>query len=304
MHSYAVLLVLTSAVLHAAWNAQLKGFDDRSQFMASMSLSMGCVALICVLFLPLPTPAAWICIGCSTILHTAYNLLLLHTYRRSDFSSAYPIARGVSPLLVSLGAFVLMRQQLGALAIIGIALISAGIVVLATENRNTGTHATLSAVATGVTIAAYTVTDGMGVQRSHNVLSYTAWVFSSYLLMPIVLLSLRHRVRLVTRSSLRRAVIAALFSLAAYTLVLWATRYVDVGVVSALRETSVLWAIILGRIYLGESFTWRRAAAAFIICSGIALLVLKIGKSIPLKATSPVKPQQAAVVLDEKVAAL
>jgi drug/metabolite transporter (DMT)-like permease len=275
MHGYAIALVLLSAILHATWNALLKGHTDRSQFMANMSLSMGALALICVPFVPLPSSSAWGCIFLSAVLHVAYNLLLLQNYRLSDFSSAYPIARGISRPLVTFGAFLLMRQWPNAFAILGVTMISAGIVFLATGRSKAGTYATLSALATGAIIAAYTVTDGMGVQRSQSTLSYTVWVFASYLFMPVVLLLLRTPVRLVNVQGLPRAVGAGVFSLAAYTLVLWATRYVDMGIVSALRETSVLWAILLGYVFLGEAFTWRRMVSASIICLGIALLVLK-----------------------------
>ena len=275
MHGYAVALVLLSAVLHATWNAQLKGSSDRSQFMANMSTAVGVLALICIPFVPLPVGSAWVCIALSSVLHVTYNLLLLQNYRISDFSSAYPIARGISPMLVTLGAFVLMHQRPGVLAIGGVALISAGIVFLSTGKEKAGTRATLSALATGVVIAAYTVTDGMGVQRSQNTLTYTAWVFASYLVMPVVLLLLRIPVKIVKTEGLPRAAGAGAFSLVAYTLVLWATHFVDVGIVSALRETSVLWAIVLGRIFLGEAFTWRKACSAFIICLGIAFLVLR-----------------------------
>jgi drug/metabolite transporter (DMT)-like permease len=274
MHHDAVALVLLSAILHATWNAQLKGCSDRSQFMANMSAAMGALALICVPFVPLPVGSAWVCICVSAIFHIAYNLLLLRNYRLSDFSSAYPIARGISPLLVTFGALLLMHQRPNVFAVCGVAMISAGIVFLSTGKAKTGTRATISALATGATIAAYTVTDGMGVQRSQNILSYIVWVFASYLLMPLVLLLLRTPVRLIKVQGLPRAAGAGFFSLAAYTLVLWATRYVDVGIVSALRETSVLWAIVLGRVFLGEAFTWRKAASASIICLGIAFLVL------------------------------
>ncbi|MCU1320829.1 MAG: transporter of the superfamily [Acidobacteriaceae bacterium] len=275
MHRHSVILVLLSAILHATWNAQLKGSSDRSQFMANMSTSMGVLALMCLPFVPLPVGSSWACIALSAVLHVVYNLLLLQNYRISDFSSAYPIARGISPLLVTFGAFVLMHQRPNVPAISGVAMISAGIVFLSTGKERASTRATLSALATGAVIAAYTVTDGMGIQRSQNTLTYTAWVFASYLLMPVVLLLLRIPVQIVKTENLPRAVGAGVFSLAAYTLVLWATHYVDVGVVSALRETSVLWAIVLGVLFLGEAFTWRRVVSASIICLGIRFLVLK-----------------------------
>jgi drug/metabolite transporter (DMT)-like permease len=274
MHGFAVTLVLFSAVFHATWNAQLKGGGDRPQFMASMSLVVGLLALVAALFVPLPTGSAWVCIALSAALHIVYNLLLLQNYRMSDFASAYPIARGISPLLVTLGGFLLMHQRPNAWVIAGVAMISAGIVFLSTGKGKAGRFATLSALATGGIIATYTVVDGMGVRRTEKTLSYTAWVFASYLLMPAVLLLLKFPVRVVTARSLPRASGAGVLSLAAYTLVLWATHYADVGIVSALRETSVLWAIVIGRVFLGEEFTWRRAASASVICCGVFLLVV------------------------------
>jgi drug/metabolite transporter (DMT)-like permease len=281
MHGLALALVLFSAILHATWNAQLKGGDkaesgsdhDRPQFMASMSLVVGLIALCCAPFVPLPTQASWICIAISAVLHIVYNLLLLQNYKLSDFSSTYPIARGVSPLLVTLGAFFLMRQQPNVYTIVGVLLISAGIVFLSTGKGKISTFATCSALATGAVIAAYTVVDGMGVQRSKNTLSYTVWVFASYLLMPAVMRALRFPVRVRHTDSIPRAASAGVCSLVAYTIVLWATHYAPVGIVSALRETSVLWAIVIGRVFLGEAFTWRRTASASLICSGVFLLV-------------------------------
>jgi drug/metabolite transporter (DMT)-like permease len=274
MHRYAIALVLFSALLHATWNAQLKGGKDRPQFMSSMSLVMGLLALACVPFMPLPAKASWIFVALSAVLHLGYNLLLLQNYKMSDFASAYPIARGISPLLVTLGAFFLMHQQPNIFVTAGVAMISTGIVFLSTGKDKTNTFGTLSALATGAIIAAYTVVDGMGVQRSQYTISYTVWVFASYLLMPIVLLLLKFPIRAVHAESLPRATGAGVFSLAAYTLVLWATHYAAVGIVSALRETSVLWAIVIGRVFLGEAFTWRRTASAFLICCGVILLVV------------------------------
>ena len=274
MHGCAIAFVLLSAILHATWNAQLKGGGvNRPQFMANMSLVMGSAALICALFVALPARSSWVCIALSAALHIAYNLLLLQNYKMSDFASAYPIARGVSPLLVTLGGFLLMHQRPNVLSIGGVAMISAGIVFLSTGEEKTGAFATLSALGTGAIIAAYTVVDGMGVQRSQNTISYTAWVFASYLLMPAVLVLLKFPVRIAAAQSLPAAAGAGVFSLAAYTLVLWATNYADVGIVSALRETSVLWAILMARVFLGEAFTRRRTASALLICCGVLLVV-------------------------------
>jgi drug/metabolite transporter (DMT)-like permease len=197
---------------------------------------VGVLALICAPFVAWPSNSSWMCVAFSSVLHIAYNLLLLQNYKRSDLGSAYAIARGISPFLVTLGAFILMRQRPSAIAVAGVLMISAGIVFLSTGEAKTDKFATLSALATGAFIAAYTVVDGMGVQRSASTLSYIVWVFASYLFMPVVMLLLRMPVRAITLQSVPRPTGAGVFSLAAYTLVLRATHYVDVGIVSALRR--------------------------------------------------------------------
>jgi drug/metabolite transporter (DMT)-like permease len=274
MRERVILLVLLAAVLHAVWNALLKGCDDRAQFMARMSSAMGVLALIIVPFVSLPARASWVYIAVSAFLHIGYNMLLLETYKTSDFGSAYPIARGISPLLVTLGAFFLMQQRPTEVAIAAIALISAGIIFLSSE-RTGGRLATLSAVATGASIAAYTVVDGMGVRVSQNTVSYTAWVFASYLLMPVVLAILGSSYTSVNKRNMLRPAGAGLLSLAAYALVLWATHYEPVGIVSVLRETSVLWAVVLSRFFLGEKVSLRRVTSAVMICFGVFLLIAK-----------------------------
>ncbi len=277
MHAYAITFVLLAAILHATWNAQLKGGSDRPQLMASMSLVMGSLALLFALCVNAPNRASWGCVALSALLHLVYNLLLLQNYKMSDFSTAYPIARGISPLLVTFGGLLLMHQKPNAFAVAGITMISTGIIFLSTGKAKPGLYATLSALATGAVIAMYTVVDGMGVQRAQNTTSYTSWVFASYLAMPLVLWLMKFEVRILHTRVLPQATMAGLLSLIAYTVVLWATHYADVGVVSALRETSVLWAVLISRLFLGEAFTWRRAVSSAVICGGVFLIVARIG---------------------------
>ncbi len=273
MRGYAIPIVLLSAVLHAAWNAQMKGSTDRSRFLASMTAAVGLLAGLSIPFVPAPSRAAWACIGLSSALHLFYNFLLLQNYRISNFSTAYPIARGVSPLLITVGALVLMRQRPHIIAVAGVAMISIGILYLAKEQSRMGARATLFALGTGVAIAAYTVTDTIGVQRSGSTLSYVVWIFASYLLMPPGLLLLQNPIRFEKIQDSLRAVGAGALSMTAYFLVLWATHYVDVGIVSALRETSVLWALVIAHFLLGEPFTWKRFCSASAVCVGIVLLI-------------------------------
>lgn len=273
MHVSALILVLLSALLHAAWNAQLKAGKDQAQFMASMSLAVGVIALLCVPLVGLPSLRSWPCIAISGALHIVYNFLLLQKYKNADFSSVYPISRGVSPVLVSIGAFLFMRQHLAVPSLIGIGVISCGILLQVTGKNKLDLPLTVPAFATGATIAAYTVVDTIGVQRSENTASYSVWIFASYLCVPALLRLFRFRVHLLERASLPAAACAGVLSLIAYTVVLWATHYVAVGTVSALRETSVLWAAAIGRVFLGEKLTRRKIVSAVLICCGVILLV-------------------------------
>ena len=155
---------------------------------------------------------------------------------------AYRISRGVLPALVSLGALLFMRQQLAFLPLAGIVLISCGILLQVTGKNRLDLPSIVSAFATGATIAAYTIVDTIGVHRTESTASYSVWAFASYLFVPAPLRLVQLCVRLLDRVSLPKAAGAGVLSLTAYTVVLWATHYVAVGTVSALRETSVLWA--------------------------------------------------------------
>ena len=173
----------------------------------------------------LPSVRSWPCIVASGALHILYNFLLLQKYKNADFSSAYPISRGVSPVLVTLGALLFMHQRLALPTLLGVGLISSGILLQITGKNRLELRSTLPAFATGGTIAAYTVVDTIGVQRSNGTASYSVWIFASYVFVPLLLRLLRMRIRLFDRASLPGATSAGVFSLIAYTIVLWATHF-------------------------------------------------------------------------------
>ena len=169
MSPYVAGLVLTSAVLHASWNALLKGGGDRLRSVTVMALAASLASAAWAAFLPAPRAASWPYIGLSVVLHVAYNLLLVVAYRHGDLGVTYPIARGSSPLLVAAGAAILAGERLDAFTLVGIALVCGGIIGLAREYRGGKPLRVITpAVLTGVTIAAYTVVDGIGSRISGN----------------------------------------------------------------------------------------------------------------------------------------
>lgn len=159
------LIVLFAAVLHASWNALLRGGGDRLWSMTIMCIAIALACGLMVPFVPVPAAASWGCVALSALLHTGYNLFLVRTYRQGDLGQTYPIARGASPLLVALGAAVFARELPDAVSLAGVLLMSGGIATLAFQGRAIGQQALLFALGTGCFIGAYSVTDDRAVRR-------------------------------------------------------------------------------------------------------------------------------------------
>jgi drug/metabolite transporter (DMT)-like permease len=202
----------------------------------------------------------------------------MNSYRLGAFNQTYPIARGTSPLVVAVGAYFLANEHLGAAALIGVATLAAGLMSLALSAGRLSRGdlpAVGAAVLTGLTIAAYTITDGLGVRHAHDPWAYTALLF---VLMgpPMVATAAIRRPASAWRAggTMRRGVVAGLLSTAAYGIVLWAQTRAPLAEVAAIRETSVVFAALIGVAVLGENFGRRRVVAAVVIATGIVLIGL------------------------------
>ncbi|ASL46183.1 4-amino-4-deoxy-L-arabinose-phosphoundecaprenol flippase subunit ArnE [Burkholderia sp. AD24] len=281
MLSYTGGFVLLAALLHASWNAMLHGNRDRFLSMTWMSVAIATVATLAVLFItPFPANAAWPYIVASGLVHTFYNVTLVRSYRSNDLARAYPIARGSSPLLVTLGAALFAHEAIGPLHVLGILMISGGIVAIALEGSHVSRAGVLAALTTGATIAVYTVIDGIGVRLSGGqALAYTAWMFLFYWLMPVLFVATRGGAALWTPMraqpwTLSSSLVGGVVSIAAYGIVIWALQSGAMGAVSALRETSVVFAVLIGRMFLRETVSAKRWLACMIVAAGAVCLGL------------------------------
>ncbi|WP_321921602.1 DMT family transporter [Paraburkholderia guartelaensis] len=280
MLSYTGGIVLFAALLHASWNAMLHGNRDRFFSMTWMSIAIGLVATFVVLSMPSPASASWPYIVASGLVHVFYNVSLVRSYRRNDLALAYPIARGSSPLLVTLGAALFAHEAIGPLHGLGIVMISGGIVAIALQGRQVSRAGALAALTTGATIALYTVIDGIGVRLSDGQpLSYTAWMFLSYWAMPVLFVARRGSAALWTPVraeplSIASSVAGGLVSIGAYGIVIWALQSGAMGAVSALRETSVVFAVLIGRMFLRETVSGTRWLACVVVAAGAVCLGL------------------------------
>jgi drug/metabolite transporter (DMT)-like permease len=275
MTPFVLACVIGAAILHASWNAVLRGGDDRLWSMTLMMIAVIGVTGMAAAFMPWPSPASWPYVLASALIHVGYNLSLVRTYRSGDLGQTYPISRGSSPVLVALGALVFAHEALDVVASIGIALVSGGIISLAFQGKGHRADFLPAAFTTGVMIGAYTVVDGIGVRLSGSSLAYTNSMFLLWsVTMPFIYWAMRGRPPAYTRTQTVMALGGGIVSIVAYGIVIWAMQYVAMGVVSALRETSVVWAMIIGRIFLKEKLTARRIASCLAIATGAACLAL------------------------------
>jgi drug/metabolite transporter (DMT)-like permease len=265
-----VLIVLLAAALHASWNALLRAGADRLWSITVMCAAVGIVCLCIAPFVPAPARASWGCVILSGLFHVGYNLFLIRTYRHGDLGQTYPIARGTSPLLVSLGAALFARELPDTISLIGILLVSGGIVSLAFQGRKLALEILPYALGTGCFIAAYSVTDGIGVRLSGTPVGYTIWMsLMSGILMPPVYAIMRDWRSLVRAPrEMAWAAGGGVTSLVAYGIVILAMSLGPMGAVSALRETSVVFAALIGRFFLNERLTAYRIGACVVVAVG------------------------------------
>lgn len=277
MEPAVLAVVLLAAVLHAGWNALLKMNGDRLAAMALISASSGLLCLPAIVALPAPAAPAWPYLALSVALHLGYQLFLVQAYRHGDLGQAYPIARGTAPLIVTVLAFAFAGETLAPQQLAAIAIMVAGIVSLAFTGGGPlrlDSHPVLSALGTAVFIAGYTVSDGIGARQAGLAHSYVVWLFAlNAAPMPLVALAVhRHEFRATLRRNWRAGVVGGAMSLAAYWLVIWALTLGLMGPVAALRETSVLFAALIGTLLLGERGGRGRILSAGLVTGGLLLL--------------------------------
>jgi drug/metabolite transporter (DMT)-like permease len=271
-----VLWVLFAALLHATWNALLHRSADRVWLVGMMSIPYIVVSAVGVLLLPLPAPAAWPYILASVVLEFGYCLSLIRAYRSGDFGQIYPIARGLSPLLVFVGALVFAHETLNPVGTVGVAFVSVGIVSLAfRRNMRFSGDSVPFALLTGLFIATYTVVDGIGARVAGNGFSYIMWV---YLLWNIPQFLVVWHWRggaqgmFIGRAQVWRGLFAGVLALTAYCLIIQAYRYLPIAMVSALRESSSIFAVLIGWMFMRERLTAQRILACALVTLGAVML--------------------------------
>ena len=274
----ATVLILLSALLHAVVNAHVKTSDDGLLTRGCMNATAFLVALPFLAFVPAPTPQLWPLLIAATLVHGLYPFFLVAAYRHGDLSAVLPLARGVAPLGVAVLAGTLVGEHVTPLQITSVVMISCGVAMLAFE-RNvlasvSGRRGVALAIATGLIIACYTALDAAGLRAAATPLSYIAWlfVFDGLFVSSLVVGVRRAAVIPFVRSNWRSALLGGGLGVATYGLALYALSLGTMVEIAALRETSVIFAAIIGALVLHEPFGKRRVLAACVVAAGVILM--------------------------------
>jgi drug/metabolite transporter (DMT)-like permease len=249
------LAVLIAAVTHASWNAIAHGIKDQLVSFTLISGGGAAIGMVTALFVPLPAAGAWPYLIASALLHVGYYALLMRSFTLGDFGQMYPIARGTAPLVVTVLAAVFLHEVPDGWQLLGVAVACAG--------------------ATGLSIALYTVVDGVGVRASGTPLGYIAWLMIlEGLAIPAYALWTRRAALLPQlRPYATRGLLGAALSVAAYALVLWAQTKAPLAPIAALRESSIIVGAAIGALFFKERFGGPRIAAAGLMVVGIGLML-------------------------------
>ena len=266
--------VIAAAVTHAVWNAIAHGIKDQTLAFALIGVGGIAVGIPLVILATMPRADCWPYLLGSVAIHVFYNLLLMQCYRLGEFSQVYPLARGTSPLVVTILAAIFIHEHLALPQIAGVLVVSAGLATLVLAGRRPGRAAFAAAVGTGLTIAAYTTVDGVGVRLSGSPVGYIGWLMVlESLCVPMFAVFRRRDVLLKQPKRILLAGLAAgALSVLAYGLVLWAQTRGALAPIAALRETSVIFGAIIGTLIFREPFGRTRIAATVLVATGIVLL--------------------------------
>jgi len=281
MDSNVFLAVLAAAAFHAGWNAILK---IRLEPLLAMSLIAAASGLVAVPLLPVvevPHPDSWIYLIASLLIHFVYYIALAEAYRTGDLGQVYPIARGTAPLLTAVAASLWLDERLGSIGWAGISVLAGGIMLLSFRGgrdvRRVDRRAIGYALITAVSIAAYTLADGIGARLAGTASAYIVWMFvlDGVMMLGFGLIRFPQEMVREGRNSWAIVLAGGALSCAAYAIAIWAMTRAPIALVAALRETSVLFAAMIGIAWLREPLIATRLIAALLVVTGMMLVRLR-----------------------------
>ncbi len=277
------LAVIFAAFLHALWNSMVKSHEDKHVAVAAIVLGHIPASLVIILLLPMPTIESLPYIIASALIHQGYQWFLLTAYRHGDYTRVYPIARGTGPVVVTIVLLLFFGVKLSIYELLGIIVISIGILSLSAQDRHSffpwiarrNARAISFALLTGLFIGGYSIVDGYGARASLSPLSFMGWSFVVNALIFPILLKIMKQQNVVKRVFSEAKLLfwfGGTISYIVYAIVVWGFTQAPIPLVSALRETSVIIALLIGTLFLKERFTILKTLSILVIFFGVVLL--------------------------------
>ena len=269
--------IIFAAFLHAVWNAMVKKGDDKYISLTAIVLGHVPISIAVIFFTPMLSMQSIPFIFASAIFLSGYEWCLLSAYRLEDYTKVYPIARGTAPIFIVILSLLLFDVSISNFELIGILIISFGVIILGFQNIKTFKNypAVVYALSTGLFISGYSITDGYGGRASASPLNYTAWLMILNAIIFLILLRIMHKpgvVKKVLSKGKKIFFIGGTLSYIVYGTIIWAFTHSSVPTVAALRESSIIFALLIGTFFLKEKFTFLKTAGVLTIFFGVILL--------------------------------
>jgi len=279
MDNNVFLFVLFSAVLHAVWNSMASKYKNKNVSIPAIVYGHVPACIVAVIILPMPSVESFPYIILSALIHQGYQNFLLTAYQTGKFTTVYPVARGFGPLVATVISIIFLGVYLKVFTLLSILLISAGVIFIGLFSKSVLKNYKIlyTSLTTGVFIGIYSVVDGYGARISMSAISYMSWVFIfSALFFPIVL-KFRKQKNILKKTLNEGKVIfwvGGFFSYVAYVITVWAFTKAPIPMVSALRESSIIFAIFIGYFYLKEKISLYKIISILLIFAGVLGLKL------------------------------
>ena len=276
--NFIFILILVSALCHAVWSAIIKSSKNPLSLMGITSVLEVTIFLPLTFTVPFPTLEVWYFLIATVIIHVFYRLNVIYSYRYGDLSYIYPISRGSSCLFVAIISILFLSSDISVAGFVGILIVCIGLFLISySKNLSFNFRGFALAISTAILITAYTLVDGVGVRLSENGFSYIYWLFTLNGI-PLLIIGLisKDGLRKKETYTFRSGIAAGVFATSSYAIVVWSMQFIEIAYVSSIREISIVFAAIIGMLFLFEENAKSRIIPSILIVSGISVVYFQI----------------------------
>ena len=272
------IIIIFSAMCHAVWSAIIKSSSNPLSLMGITSILELLIFLPLTFYVPFPSVEIWYLLFATIFIHVLYRLNVIYSYKFGDLSFVYPIARGGSSLLIVIISIIFLNNSINFFGFLGVLIVCIGLFLISFSSKiKFNKPAFFLAVSTAIFITTYTLIDGIGVRSSENAFSYIFWLIALNGV-PILIISIfsKNGLRKKESYSIKAGIAAGIFATLSYALVVWSMQFIEIAYVSGIREVSIVFATIIGILFLSEKYASKRIIPSILIALGIATVYFQI----------------------------